>query len=45
MSPEARAAVQSTVGNAGGSAPGLGNGHGEDVTQRIRLISFLSTVR
>jgi Domain of unknown function (DUF4388) len=45
MSPEARAAVQSTVGNAGGSAPGPGNGHGEDVTQRTRLISFLSTVR
>jgi hypothetical protein len=44
MSPEARAAVQSTVGNAGGTS-GRGAGHGEDVAQRSRLISFLSSVR
>jgi len=44
MSPEARAAVQSTVGNAGGSG-GRGTGPGEDSALRGRLISFLSTVR
>jgi hypothetical protein len=44
MSPEARAAVQSTVGNAGGST-GRGGSQGEDIAQRGRLISFLSTVR
>jgi hypothetical protein len=44
MSPEARAAVQSTVGNAGGST-GRGSSQGEDIAQRGRLISFLSTVR
>jgi Domain of unknown function (DUF4388) len=45
MSPEARAAVQNTVGNGGGSAPGRGAVQGEDIAQRSRLISFLSTVR
>lgn len=44
MSPEARSAVQATVGNSGGSMPGRG-GQGEDIAQRGRLISFLSTVR
>jgi Domain of unknown function (DUF4388) len=44
MSPEARAAVQSTVGNAGGSG-GRGTGPGEDSALRGRLINFLSTVR
>ncbi len=44
MSPEARSAVQSTVGNAGGST-GQGGSQGEDIAQRGRLISFLSTVR
>ncbi len=45
MSPEARAAVQSTLGNAGGSTGGRGGSQGEDIAQRGRLISFLSTVR
>jgi hypothetical protein len=45
MSPEARSAVQATVGNTGGSAGGRGPGQGEDIAQRGRLISFLSTVR
>jgi hypothetical protein len=45
MSPEARAAVQSSVGNSGGSVPGRGAAQGEDIAQRTRLISFLSTVR
>jgi hypothetical protein len=45
MSPEARSAVQSTVGNAGGSAGARGGSQGEDIAQRGRLISFLSTVR
>jgi Domain of unknown function (DUF4388) len=44
MSPQARAAVQATVGNAGGSTGGRGS-QGEDIAQRGRLISFLSTVR
>ena len=44
MSPEARAAVVSTVGNTGGST-GRGGSQGEDIAQRGRLISFLSTVR
>jgi Domain of unknown function (DUF4388) len=44
MSPQARAAVQATVGNSGGSAGGRGS-QGEDIAQRGRLISFLSTVR
>jgi hypothetical protein len=44
MSPQARAAVQATVGNTGGSAGGRGS-QGEDIAQRGRLISFLSTVR
>lgn len=44
MSPEARSAVQSTVGNDGGSS-GRGASQGEDIAQRGRLISFLSTVR
>jgi hypothetical protein len=45
MSPEARSAVQSTVGNAGGSAGARGGSQGDDIAQRGRLISFLSTVR
>jgi hypothetical protein len=45
MSPEARTAVQATVGNAGGSTAGRGAGQGEDIAQRGRLISFLSSVR
>ncbi len=45
MSPEARNAVQSTVGNAGGSTGARGAAQGEDVAQRGRLISFLSSVR
>jgi len=45
MSPEARAAVQSTVGNNGGSAGGSRLAPGDDAAQRGRLISFLSTVR
>ncbi len=44
MSPEARSAVQATVGNDGGSS-GRGSSQGEDIAQRGRLISFLSTVR
>lgn len=44
MSPEARAAVQATVGNAGGATAGRGMGP-DDLAQRGRLISFLSTVR
>ncbi len=45
MSPEARAAVQATVGNTGGSAGGSRLAPGDDAAQRGRLISFLSTVR
>jgi hypothetical protein len=45
MSPEARSAVQSTVGNAGGSGGARGGSQGEDIAQRGRLISFLSSVR
>lgn len=45
MSPEARSAVQSTVGNAGGSTGARAGSQGEDIAQRGRLISFLSTVR
>ncbi|HEX6165557.1 MAG TPA: DUF4388 domain-containing protein [Acidimicrobiales bacterium] len=45
MSPEARTAVQATVGNAGGSTGGRGAGQGEEIAQRGRLISFLSSVR
>jgi Domain of unknown function (DUF4388) len=45
MSPEARAAVQATVGNSGGSAGGSRLAPGDDAAQRGRLISFLSTVR
>ncbi|HEX6420829.1 MAG TPA: DUF4388 domain-containing protein [Acidimicrobiales bacterium] len=44
MSPDARAAVQATVGNAGGAAPGRAM-PGDDLAQRGRLISFLSSVR
>jgi Domain of unknown function (DUF4388) len=45
MSPEARSAVQATAGNAGGSTGARGGSQGEDIAQRGRLISFLSTVR
>ncbi len=45
MSPEARAAVQSTVGNAGGAVAGRGAAVGDDSAQRGRLINFLSSVR
>ena len=44
MSPEARAAVQSSVGNAGGSR-GVGGRPGDDIEQRSPLIGFLSSVR
>lgn len=44
MSPDARAAVQATVGNNGGGATGRGL-QADDIAQRGRLISFLSTVR
>jgi hypothetical protein len=45
MSPEARAAVQATVGSAGGSAGVRSPSTGDDVAQRGRLINFLSSVR
>jgi hypothetical protein len=45
MSPEAQAAVQVAVGPSGGSAAGRGPSAGDDVAQRGRLISFLSSVR
>jgi Domain of unknown function (DUF4388) len=45
MSPEARAAVQATVGPTGGSAGVRSGNTGDDVAQRGRLISFLSSVR
>jgi hypothetical protein len=45
MTPEARAAVQSTVGNAGGAVAARGPAVGDDAAQRGRLISFLSSVR
>jgi hypothetical protein len=45
MSPEARAAVQATVGPTGGSAGVRGPNTGDDVAQRGRLINFLSSVR
>jgi Domain of unknown function (DUF4388) len=45
MSPEARAAVQATVGRTGGSAGARGPSTGDDVAQRGRLINFLSSVR
>ena len=45
MSPEARSAVQGTVGNSGGSQGARGGSQGEDIAQRGRLISFLSSVR
>jgi hypothetical protein len=45
MSPEARAAVESTVGGTGGAAAGPPAGAGEDMAQRGRLINFLSSVR
>ncbi|HEX5367713.1 MAG TPA: hypothetical protein VFW63_13750, partial [Acidimicrobiales bacterium] len=44
MSPEARAAVQSSVGNSGGSR-GVGGRPGDDIAQRSPLIGFLSSVR
>ncbi|HEY8523435.1 MAG TPA: DUF4388 domain-containing protein [Acidimicrobiales bacterium] len=43
MTPEARAAVQGTVGNTGGAAAGLGPG--EELAQRGQLLNFLSSVR
>lgn len=45
MSPEARAAVQATVGPTGGSAAVRSPSTGDDVAQRGRLINFLSSVR
>ncbi|MGH9227683.1 MAG: DUF4388 domain-containing protein [Acidimicrobiales bacterium] len=45
MSPEARAAVQATVGPTGGSAGARGPSTGDDVAQRGRLINFLTSVR
>ncbi len=43
MSPEARAAVQGTVGNTGGAASSLGPG--DELAQRGQLLSFLSSVK
>jgi uncharacterized protein DUF4388 len=43
MSPEARAAVQGTVGNTGGAATGLGPG--DELAQRGQLLNFLSSVK
>jgi hypothetical protein len=43
MSPEARAAVQSTVGNHGGTNGGPAIG--EDLADRGQLLNFLSSVR
>jgi len=45
MSPEARAAVQATVGPTGGSVGTRGSNTGDEVAQRGRLINFLSSVR
>jgi hypothetical protein len=45
MSPEARAAVQATVGPTGGSAGVRSSNTGDDVAQRGRLINFLASVR
>jgi hypothetical protein len=43
MSPEARAAVQGTVGNTGGAASSLGPG--DELAQRGQLLNFLSSVK
>jgi hypothetical protein len=43
MSPEARAAVQGTVGNTGGASGGFGPG--DDLASRGQLLNFLSSVR
>jgi hypothetical protein len=43
MSPEARAAVQGSVGNTGGAASGLGPG--DELAQRGQLLNFLSSVK
>jgi hypothetical protein len=45
MSPEARAAVEAAVGPTGGSSGPGGRTTGDEVAQRGRLISFLSSVR
>jgi Domain of unknown function (DUF4388) len=45
MSPEARAAVEAAVGPTGGSSGPGGRSTGDEVAQRGRLISFLSSVR
>ena len=45
MSPEARAAVQATVGPTGGSVGTRGPSTGDEVAHRGRLINFLSSVR
>jgi len=42
LSPEARAAVQATAGNSGGST---GPANGDDVADRGQLLNFLSSVR
>jgi translation initiation factor IF-2 len=42
LSPEARAAVQATAGNSGGST---GPASGDDVADRGQLLNFLSSVR
>jgi hypothetical protein len=43
MSPEARVAVQGTVGNTGGADSGLGPG--DELAQRGQLLNFLSSVK
>ncbi|MFP3901431.1 MAG: DUF4388 domain-containing protein [Acidimicrobiia bacterium] len=45
MSPEARAAVEATIGPAGGAQGGRGPAPGDDVAQRGRLVHFLSSIR
>lgn len=45
MSSEARAAVEATVGPAGGTQGGRGSMPGDDLAQRGRLIDFLSSIR
>lgn len=45
MSPEARAAVEATIGPGGGAQGGRGPAPGDDVAQRGRLVDFLSSIR
>jgi hypothetical protein len=45
MSPEARAAVQQTVGNGGGAPARRAPGVADELARRGRLINFLASVR